>query len=238
MVVRADGPGEVHEIDRWDGGAGWIAHPEERMQRTSHALATDGGLWLVDPVDAVGLDDWLADLAADTGAGSVAGVAVCYDNHRRDAAAIARRHGLPVHLPDWFTTLDDGDIAAPVARFAGTLPGTEYRVVPLLRNRFMQEAALWDGETLVVPESLGTADFFRANGERLGVSMLRRPVPPRDRLGGLSPERVLCSHGEGVTTEAAAALETALADSRRNAPELYRRYLPLLARMVYAATRA
>lgn len=238
MPIRAAGPGTVNEVDRWPGGAGWIAHPEEAMERTSHALATDAGLWLVDPVDATGLDAWLGDLAVDTGVGGVAGVAVCYDNHRRDAAAIARRHGLPVHLPDWFTTLRDADVDAPVERFAGTLPGTEYRVLPLLRNRFMQEAALWDGETLVVPESLGTAAFFRVEGERLGVSMLRRPFPPRDRLGGLSPERVLCSHGEGVTTDAAAALETALQDARRNAPALYREYLPLLVRMIYAASTA
>jgi hypothetical protein len=238
MPIRADGPGTVTEIDRWSGGAGWIAHPTEAMERTSHALATDGGLWLVDPVEATGLDAWLDDLAADTGVDGVAGVAVCYDNHRRDAAAIARRHDLPVHLPEWVTNLADGDIAAPVERFEGSLPGTAYRSIPLLRNRFMQEAALWDGETLLVPESLGTAGFFRANGERLGVSMLRRPVPPRDRLGPLSPERILCSHGEGVTTDAAAALETALGEARRNAPALYREYLPLLVRMIYAATTA
>jgi hypothetical protein len=40
------------EIDRYDRGIGWIAYPEETMQRASHVLASDGGAWVVDFVDA------------------------------------------------------------------------------------------------------------------------------------------------------------------------------------------
>lgn len=36
-------------VDRWDGGVGLMAHPTELMQRTSHALATDDGVVIVDP---------------------------------------------------------------------------------------------------------------------------------------------------------------------------------------------
>jgi hypothetical protein len=237
MPIRADGPGEVHEVDRFDGGAGWIAHPDERMQRASHALATEEGLWLVDPVDAVGLDDWLADLAADHGVDGVAGVVVCYTYHRRDAAAIARRHDVPVHLPAWFSGLDDGDVSAPVVRFDDRLPGTDFRLRRVVDNALVQEAALWDGESLVVAESVGTADYFLAPGERLGVSLLQRPTPPRDALTGLVPERVLPGHGAGVATDAADALADALDGARRRAPGMYARNLPLLARMMYVASR-
>ena len=51
----------VDIVDAFDGGFGWQAQPEESLQRASHALATDDGLWLLDPVDAPGLD---AELAA------------------------------------------------------------------------------------------------------------------------------------------------------------------------------
>ena len=37
--------------DESDGGFGWIAPEPPWMQRASHALAADGGVWLVDPTD-------------------------------------------------------------------------------------------------------------------------------------------------------------------------------------------
>ena len=30
-------------IDRWDGGIGWIAHPDEDSRRASHAVVGDNG---------------------------------------------------------------------------------------------------------------------------------------------------------------------------------------------------
>src|SRR5699024_3715660 len=83
MPMKDTGRTDLVTIDRFDGGVGWLAHPDERMQRASHALSTDDGVWLVDPVDADGLDDLLAE------EGDVAGVVILLDRHKRDAARLA-----------------------------------------------------------------------------------------------------------------------------------------------------
>lgn len=204
------------EIDRWDGGTGWLAYPEEAMERASHAL--DGGgddVWLVDPVDFDGLDDALADR------GTVRGTVVLLDRHTRDADAVARRHDVPVHVPAWMDGVES-DLDAPVRRLEGRLPDSEYRVRKLIDNRLWQEAFLYggDSETLLVPEALGTASFFRTGEERLGVHAALRLKPPRT-LRRLTVERILVGHGRGVFSDAQAALADALDGARRRAPGLY-----------------
>lgn len=230
MPAKGSGLGTFEETDDFDGGFGWIAHPEETMERASHALVDGEEIWLVDPVDAEGLDDRLAE------AGEVAGVVVLFNYHRRDAAAIATRHDVPVYLPEGMSALDDGDLAAPVERFEDELNGTGFYLREVVHARFWQEWALFDGTTLVVPESVGTADYFTAPGERLGVSLLRRLVPPKSTLGGLEPERVLCGHGEGVFADASGELERALEVARQTAPRLYLKYAPTLLRNLASAT--
>ena len=229
VTLKIDEPAdEWREIDRWDGGVGWIAHPEEALQRASHALvvdpdgqepsgeqdAPDGDVWVIDPVDAVGLDEFLADL------GEVAGVTVLIDRHTRDAAEVATRHDVSVWLPEWMDDVE-AEIDAPVERFGETLPGSNYRVVPVVDNRFWQEAALFDGSTLVVPEAVGTTPYFLAGGRDLGVHPILRLRPPRNALGGLTPRRLLVGHGEGIDEGAAATLQQALADAWRTAPRAY-----------------
>jgi hypothetical protein len=211
------GRADLREIDRWDGGLGWIAYPDERMQRASHALRTDDGVWVVDPVDAPGVDDLLDDL------GEVAGVVLCLDRHKRDAAAVATRHDVPVFVPRWM----DGVAAkldAPVERVGGELGDSGYRV-RRVRDASLppwQEAALHgpDG-TLLVAEAVGTASFFRAGDERLGVHPMLRPIPPRGALGDLAPDRILVGHGAGVFDDADAALRDALGGARRRLPAAY-----------------
>jgi hypothetical protein len=75
--------------------------------------------------------------------------------------------------------------------------------------------------TLVVPEAVGTASFFCAPGERLGVHPMLRPAPPKRAFSGLEPERVLVGHGAGVSTDATAALRDALDNARSNLPAAY-----------------
>lgn len=85
MYTRSS-PADPQVIDRWNGGVGWIAHPEEGGRRASHAVRGDDGVWLFDPIDAPGVDDLIAEV------GDVAGVAVLSSFHARDADAFARRH--------------------------------------------------------------------------------------------------------------------------------------------------
>ncbi len=240
MPLKQNGPGgDPREIDRRDGGVGWIAHPGERMRRASHALAVENEVWLVDPVDAAGVESVYGDL------GEVAGVVVALDRHERDAAAFARRHDVPVYVPRWMKrAAPDG---VPVEYFDDYLPGTGYRAIPVVDQPVWKEVALYDGadapepsldpgaeagpagdgdgSTLLVSESVGTSSYFLAGEERLGVHPARRALPPRKALGGLTPDRVLCGHGEGVDRRATRALEDALDGSRRRMPSLYTKTL-------------
>ncbi len=203
------------EVDRWPGGVGWIAHPEETMRRASHALATDDGVYVVDPVDAPGVDDLLAEV------GEVAGVVVLSNFHRRDAAAVAGRHGVAVHVPETMTDLA-GDLPAPVELVepGATLGG--YELVPVDVGTPVgpdwHEYALYDGETLVVGESVGCAPYMRVGDERLGVMTLRRLDPPTEALADLEPDRVLSGHGSGVLEDGDEALAEALDGARRRLP--------------------
>ena len=236
MPMKATGPAELRETVRWVGGGTWFAHPVENMRRASHALVADDGgdredaaVWLVDPVDADGLDDWLADL------GTVAGVVVLLDRHTRDSAAIARRHDVPVYVPEQMDDAAD-ELPADVAieRLGDRVPDTGFHVVPILDNRFWTEVALYDPDdgTLVVPEAVGTAEFFLAGDERLGVHPMLRVLPPRGAFGWMRPDRVLVGHGRPLLEDAPVAPARALADAldgaRSNAPTVYARNLRML----------
>ncbi len=214
--MKGSGRTSLREIDRFDGGVGWLAYPDERMERASHALVEDGGVWLVDPVKARGLDDLLSDL------GTVRGVVVLLDRHLRDAAALAREYGVAVHRPSWMSSVDD-DLDAPVDDLEDTLDETGYGVHKLLdRPPVWREAYLYNEETgtLVVPEALGTSTYFRTGVERIGVHPMLRPFPPTDLLD-LDVERVLVGHGEGVHDDATRAVRDAVRNSRRRTPALY-----------------
>ncbi|ESS10842.1 MAG: hypothetical protein A07HR60_01984 [uncultured archaeon A07HR60] len=224
MGIKGSGDPTLTEIDRYDGGVGWIAYPDEGMERASHAITTPGDaaggaeadVWVLDPVDAPGVDDLLAEL------GTVAGVVCCLERHQRDSDTIANRHNVAVHVPTWMDGVES-DLDAPVERFQKTVANTDIRSIRVL-NRDVppwQEAGLFDGETLYVAESVGTADYFRAGDEALGVHPMLRLFPPRQVFDDVRPERVIVGHGEGVHDKAARALREALASSRRKAPQAY-----------------
>jgi hypothetical protein len=223
MSMKGDEP-DLHEIDRYDGGVGWIAYPDETMERASHAFAVrneetdEDDVWVVDPVDAPGVDGLLDEL------GTVAGVVVGLDRHKRDCAEIAARHDVPVYVPEWMTGVaDDLGPDVDIERFGSRLADTGFEAIRIRDSSIppWQEVGLFDGETLIVPESLGTGSYFRGDRERLGVHPMLRLTPPTTTLSGLNPERVLVGHGVGVHERAAVAVEDALSDSRRKAPGLY-----------------
>jgi hypothetical protein len=181
----------VRFCDEFDGGFGWIAPEPRLLQRASHALVSEGGVWLVDAVDGDGVVDRV--LAA----GEPRGVVQLLGRHARDCAALAGRLGVGHHvLP-----------RDPVA-------GAPFEPVALGR-----EVALWwpAERTLVVADALGTAPYFRARSERVGVHPFRRLTPPR-ALARLRPRRLLVGHGEGILEDAATVLEDSLAHARRRTP--------------------
>lgn len=189
--------GSVDVCDETDFGFGWIAPEPALMQRCSHALVDEGAVWVIDPVDVPGLDERIRAL------GRPAGVLQLLDRHGRNCAAVAARLEVPLHV-------------VPFARVAGA----PFEPVPIVRNRFWREVALWwpERRVLVCADAVGSGPFFRGPDERLGVHPFLRLVPPR-RLRGLDPLHVLCGHGPDVHgEEATPALREALATARRRLP--------------------
>ncbi len=211
MPMKGSGETALTVVDRFEDGVGWIAYPDEKMRRASHAVESEGDLWIVDPVDAAGLDDLLGEYAAP------AGVVVLLDRHKRDSAAVANRHDVPVYVPEWMSGVADA-LDAPIERFDGRVAG--FDAIRLVDNPLWQEAVLFDGETLVVPEALGTVEYFRAPDESLGVHPMLRAFPPR-RLREYNPDRLLVGHGEGVFEDVGRTIRDAVERARRTAIPMY-----------------
>lgn len=202
-TARADGA-SIRFVDEMDGGFGWIE--EKRIRRASHALASEGRVWIVDPIDGAGVDERIAAL------GKPAAVIQLLDRHDRDAAAFAARYAVP-HLvvPD-------------------SLPGTPFETRPVAGSRWWREVALWwpERRVLVCADALGTLPYFRVGGEPIGVHPFLRLRPPR-ALAGLAVEHVLVGHGVGLHgAEAATAVDDALRHARRRLP----RWLTQLPRLL------
>ncbi|WP_439027393.1 hypothetical protein [Haloarchaeobius sp. DT45] len=201
-------------VDEFDGGVGWLAHPDEEGQRTSHAIrGEEGRVWLFDPIDAAEVEQLYADL------GEVAGVAVCSSWHARDAGVFARRHDVSVFVPEWMDRVDDR-VDAPVERYDGELGSSGFvvrRVDPLPG---WQEAVCYrDADrTLYVPDVLSTAMKSCVGDERIGMFLFARFFPPREAFAGWRPERILVGHGTGVFDAADDALDDALEGARRRLP--------------------
>lgn len=177
--------------ERGAAGFSWIV--DEPATRTSHALAHNGHVWLVDPVD------WPAAIERALTLGEPAGVLQLLDRHNRDCAPLAGRLGVS-HL------------VAPTS-----LPGSQLEVVEIKRSRHWQEIALWwpEPRVLVVAEAIGTNTFYTAGRSGAGVHLLLRLSPPRRELEGFELEHLLVGHGEGIHgPEATRALREALRTSR------------------------
>ena len=191
--------------DRGDDGFSWIV--DEPATRTSHALAADGRVWLVDPVR------FEPALLRALDLGRPAAVLQLLDRHNRDCASIAAEMGVP-HL------------VAPDA-----VPDSPFDAVAVVRSKRWRETALWweATRTLVVAEAIGTNRFFAGGGDRAGVHLILRLSPPRAALGGFVPDHLLVGHGEGLHgTEAATGLREALAHARSALPGMALR-IPALA---------
>jgi hypothetical protein len=189
----------MRSVDEFKGGFGWIE--PGFLERASHVLVVDGAAWLVDPLAAEGLEERIRH------AGRPAGVIQLLDRHQRDGAELAERLRVPLH----------------VVPFAG-IPGAPFSFRRVVRFPGWREVTLWweDERVLVCGDALGTASYFRAAGEALGVHPFLRLLPPRAMARGLTPRHVLCGHGEGIHGEEAAFhLKEALTTSRRRIPRWF-----------------
>jgi hypothetical protein len=178
-------------------GFSWVA--DEPATRTSHALAADGRVWLVDPLR------FEPALERAQGLGTIAAVLQLLDRHNRDCATIAADLGVAHHV------------------VPADLPDTPFATVPVVQAKRWTEIALWweATRTLVVPEAIGTNRFYTAERDLAGVHLLLRLAPPRDALGRFEPERLVVGHGEGLHgTDAATGLREALDHARTGLPRL------------------
>jgi hypothetical protein len=171
----------------------WTAR--EPLERSSHALAHDGRVWLIDPV----ADE--AALLAALELGEPAAVVQLLDRHPRDCEALARRFGVAhVRLPE---QLEES-------------PFSIHRMVWAPKWR---ELCLWweDRQALLVPEAVGRSDYMAVAGRPLGVHPFLRLRPP-GALRRFTPEVLLAGHGPPLHSGATEALREALARSRADIP--------------------
>jgi hypothetical protein len=188
MVLRSL---EEHEL-----GLTWIV--DETVARTSHALADDGRVWIVDPVDHPEALERAAAL------GTPVAVLQLLDRHNRDCEAVAARLGVPhLRLPD-------------------ELPDSPLRPFTVIDLPGWRERALWwpRRRALVVAEALGTTPLFTARRAPAGVHLALRLTPP-GALRGYAPEHLLVGHGPGLEGAAASdGVREAFVRSRRDLPRL------------------
>jgi len=194
---------------RFDHGFGWIPKPEELMQRSSTALVVDGNVWLVDPERAEGIETEIEKL------GKPAGIIMTIGWHDRDVDWYAARYGIPVYGARHLRAMLP---KTRVQRVDSLVPGTPFRFLDSGMTgifSFWAEGALWWPEqgVLVTGDSIGSASYFIQPGERLALHPAVRLAPPRG-LGGITPKRVFCGHGQSVHENASSALHHALRSGR------------------------
>jgi hypothetical protein len=188
---------KIRFCDEFEGSVGWMRAKPEFWRRTSHAVASDGRVWIVDALDGDGLDERVRAL------GEPAGVVQLLDRHSRDCRAVAERFQVPLHVTP-FT----GVAEAP------------FEVVRIADVPGWREVAVWfpAERVLVCGDAIGTAGYFPAPGQLAGVHPLLRLTPPR-ALAHFEPRQLLVGHGRGLAgDEASEALATALRTARRRIP--------------------
>ena len=186
-------------------GFGWIV--EEAMTRTSHALAADGKVWLVDALDWPDAIDRALEL------GEPAGVIQLLDRHNRDCASLAARLGVPhVVAPDELP-----GTRSPSSPSCGASAGASRRSGGPTRGR-----SSW-------PTRSGRTAFYTGGRRRSASTCFLRLTPPK-ALAAFEPERVLVGHGEGVAARTRRTGSARRCDtSRRGLPGVLLR-LPLAGR--------
>lgn len=232
MVLRKDDRGDsVTVVREWGSGFTWQAHPDAAMQRTSQAIRVGNGIWLVDPMDADGLDEKLAEL------GEIAGVVMLGSHHQRHADELAQRHEVAVHAPDWFAE-SARDFDAPVELMTDQLNETGFELLNLRAKPWRQEGGLYHPErkTLVVSDTLMTT-FLTAEEGRPELFPPARLAPTYQPLRDLEVERLLVSHGAPVFEDVEDQIERALNQEYRGTVAALLDFFPVAARLIVLSLR-
>lgn len=189
-------PEKIRSYEEYPFGFSWVI--DEPLERASHALVSNGRVWLVDPVYVPEAIERARSL------GEPAAVLQLLDRHGRGCAAVAERLGvLHVKVPD-------------------TIPGSPFEAIRTLRLPGWQETSLWwpEQRALVVAEALGSAMPWTGGQTDVGVHIFLRAWPP-ERIRERQPEHLLVGHGFGLHgPQTASALEEAYARSRSDLPAL------------------
>jgi len=224
----------IEVAHRWDHGCSWKLQGAGQLACRSHALRDlDGRVWLVDPIDGIGLDALLAELDGD-----VVGVIVLLDRHLRDAESLASRHECRLLVPPgrW---RPGHPAPAAAERIAGEVAACPFRFLPLVvRPGQWLEWALWwpDQRVLVIAEAAGSANYYLASAqERLAIHPMLRVLGPPTALADASmepePELLLMGHGDAVEgTDIEQLLTGAVEAARRTLPAYAVRSAALAAR--------
>jgi hypothetical protein len=185
----------LRTIDETDFGVTWVM--DEPMARASHALAKDGRVWIIDPVDD---HDAMAKVAE---LGEPVAVLQLLDRHNRDCGQVAERLGVPlVVLPD-------------------EVKSTPFKTIDVVNNRLWKEKALWwpQKRVLVVAEAVGSNRMYKPTEAGAGIHIGLRLTPPKNSLGTYLPKHLLFGHGESIHgPEATTALQEAIDRSRKDIP--------------------
>lgn len=182
-------------VDESEIGLTWVQ--DEPMARASHALVSDGRVWIIDPVDNPEVMERVAAL------GTPIAVLQLLDRHKRDCEIVARRLEIPlVEQPD-------------------ELNGTPFQSIDVVNNRFWKEKALWwqAHQALIVAEAVGTNAMANPSDAGAGMHIMLRANPPRKQLGTYVPQHLLVGHGDPIHgPRATKALQEAMDRSRRDLP--------------------
>jgi hypothetical protein len=201
--------GDTHFED-FGFGASWVQR--EALERASHALRSDGKVWLVDPLDTGD------DVARAIGDAEPAGVIQLLDRHNRDCAAIAERLGVP-HL-----------------RLPEELPGTPLTPFSVIDRPKWREVGLWwpEHKALVVSEAIGTSKAIAIADTGVSLHPLLRLTPPGAIRRYVEVEHLLPGHGRPLhDPRAGEKIQRALDKSRSDLPRMITR-MPALIRAAKA----
>lgn len=191
-----------------DLGSSWTQ--SEMMLRGSHALVSDGRVWLIDPVDS-GDDVERAALGNEP-----AGVIQLLDRHNRACKVVAERLGVP-HL-----------------RLPTELPDSPFTPFSVIDRPKWREVGLWwpERKALVVAEAIGTVKEIAVADTGISIHPMLRLTPPGSLRKYTEVEHLFPGHGRPLhAPDSGERIQTALDRSRRDLP----RTLTRLPAMIKAA---